>query len=186
MSGSERFRAFLLTRNVENIGTHFPFRELTVDKGVTKIPDKLMNFCGGIERLTLSDTVRVIGKNAFTDCVNLRYVSSLSSIEEIGERAFFGTGVRVLELSGAARYLGREVLGIKKALSGSCEIEKYIIRLDEKVVENSPGFNSVGEHRCGYIVRRDEEYRIVYPVKTVDGNRVVGTCRTLIFPALAG
>jgi hypothetical protein len=145
-----------------------------------------MNFCGGIERLTLSDTVRVIGKNAFTDCVNLRYVSSLSSIEEIGERAFFGTGVRVLELSGAARYLGREVLGIKKALSGSCEIEKYIIRLDEKVVENSPGFNTVGEHRCGYIVRRDEEYRIVYPVKTVDGKvKPLTGNEKMIFKALA-
>ena len=186
MSGAERFKAFLLTRNVENIGAHFPFRELMVDNGVTRIPDKLMNFCGGIERLTLSDTVKVIGKNAFTDCVNLRYVSSLNGIEEIGERAFFGTGVRVLELSGAARYLGKEVLGIKASKSAECEIEKYIVRLDEKAAENSPGFNKVGEHKCGYIVRRDEEYRIVYPEKNVDGKvKPLTGKEKMIFKALA-
>lgn len=186
MSGAERFKAFLLTRNVENIGTHFPFTELVVDKGVTKIPDKLMNFCGGIQRLTLSDTVKVIGKGAFIDCINLRYVSSLSSVEEIGEKAFYGTSVRVLELSGAARYLGREVLGIKSSRSDGVEIEKYLIKLDARAAENSPGFNVVGEHKCGYLVNDNGEHKLVYPIKSVGGSvKSLTGDEKMIFKALA-
>ena len=186
MSGAERYSAFLLTRNVENIGTHFPFSELVVEKGVTKIPDKLMNFCGGIQRLTLTDTVKAIGKNAFTNCVNLRYVSSLSSVEEIGERAFFGTSVRVLELSSAARYLGREILGVKKTQSDACEIEKYLIKLDARTAENSPGFNVVGEHKCGYLARAEGDYKLVYPVRSIGGSvKPLNSSEKMIFKALA-
>ena len=186
MPGAERYKAFLLTRNVENIGTHFPFRELVVDKDVTKIPDKLMNFCGGIQRPTLSSSVKVIGREAFTSCVNLCHVSSLEGIEEIGEKAFFGTGIRILELSSACRYVGREVLGIKKSLSDSCEIHKYLIKLDERAAAGSPGFNTVGEHKCGYLLRKDGELKLVYPVKSVGGEtKSLSGNEKMMFKALA-
>lgn len=185
MVGAERFKAFLLTPNVENIGTHFPFAELKVAEGVTRIPDKLMNFCGGIQRLTLSSTVKTIGKNAFTDCVNLRTVAPLSGVEEIGERAFFGTAIRVLELNNV-RYLGREVLGIKASKSADCEIEKYLIRLSVEAAKNSPGFNVVGEHKCGYIALDGDEYKMIYPVKMQNGkSKPLTSSEKMIFKALA-
>ena len=186
MAGSERYRAFLLTRNVGNIGTHFPFKELVVDEGVTDIPDDLMHFCAGIQRLTLSGTVKTIGKSAFKDCVNLSYVSSLSRIEKIGEKAFFGTSVRVLELSSSCRYLGREILGVHKSRSESCEIHKYLIKLDQSLAANSPGFNVVGEHKCGYLLRKEGELKLVYPVKkTASGTKGLSGSEKMLFKALA-
>ena len=186
MPGAERYKAFLLTPNVGNIGTHFPFKELVVAEGVTHIPDNLMHFCAGIQRLTLSKTVKSIGKNAFTDCINLSTVSSLSRVEQIGERAFFGTSIRVLELGSGCRYLGREILGVHKARSEGCEIHKYLIKLDEELAKNSPGFNVVGEHKCGCLIRREGEMKLVYPIKkTASGNKGISGSEKMLFKALA-
>ena len=186
MPGAERFSAFLLTRNIENIGTHFPFRELIVDEGVRKIPDKLFHFCGGLERVKLSETVRIIGHSAFVDCVNLCSVAPLDKVEEIGSRAFFGTSIRTLDIPPSVRHLGSEILGIKKEKSAECEIEKYLFKIDADLTEASQGFNTVGLHKAGYILRRNGSLKLVYPSKSVgNASKALSGREKMIFKALA-
>ena len=186
MLGSERFSAFMLTKGIENIGTHFPFAELTVEEGVTRIPEKLMGFCGGIELVRLSSTVKKIGKQAFSDCVNLHSITPLDSVEEIGDKAFFGTGIRVLDVPSSVKKLGSDVLGIKSSRSAECEIAKYLIKIDAELASVSPDFNRVGDHRCGYVLRENVTLRLVYPIKTVDGKaRSLTHDEKMIFKALA-
>jgi len=186
MLGKERFNAFMLRKGMENIGTNFPFAELVVESGVTKIPDKLLGFCGGIETVRLSETVRVIGKQAFAGCVNLRGVSPLDNVTEIGDGAFFGTAIRSLDIPGSVKKLGKEILGLRKGLSDGCEISKYLIKLDYELMQSSEGFNAVGEHSCGYVVRQNGKLKLVYPVKRVGGKaRSLTHDEKMIFKALA-
>ena len=186
MLGAERFSAFLLTRNIENIGTHFPFKELVVDEGVERIPDRLFNFCGGLERVKLSDSVKVIGDSAFVDCANLCSVSPLDKVEEIGSRAFFGTSIRTLDIPPSVRRLGSEILGVKKEKSAECEIEKYLFKIDSDLAEASQGFNAVGLHKAGYIARMNGKLKLIYPSKNVGGSaNTLNGREKMIFKALA-
>lgn len=186
MPGAERFSAFLLTRNIENIGTHFPFRELIVDEGVQKIPDKLFHFCGGLQRVKLSDSVRVIGDSAFVDCANLCSVAPLDKIEEIGSRAFFGTSIRTLDIPPSVRRLGSEILGVKTEKSAECEIEKYLFKIDSDLAQASQGFNAVGLHKAGYLARRNGKLKLIYPSKSVGSSaKALSGREKMIFKALA-
>ncbi len=184
LAGAERFTAFLLTRGIENIGSFFPFRELVVDKSVTEIPERLMSFCSGLRRVTLSDTVRKIGADAFYGCVSLSAVAPLDKVEQIGDRAFFGTAIRTLELPDTVKKLGSEVIGAKK--NASVPIEKYLIELDAELAQRSTGFNAVGEHSCGYITRKNGKFLLSYPQKCEDGaKKPLNRDEKRIFEALA-
>jgi hypothetical protein len=184
LPGAENYSAFLLTDGIENIGNAYPFAELTVANGVTRIPSRLMNFCGNLRKVTLSSTVKSIGASAFSDCVNLKSVSPLDSLESIGDKAFYGTSVRVLDLPRGLKKLGKEVLGAKEG--AVTEIEKYLIELDAQTLAESPDFNKVGEHRCGYLSRQNDKCAVIYPEKTVGGAKKPLTHdEKMIFKALA-
>ena len=128
----------------------------------------------------------MIGKQAFAGCVNLRGVSPLDNVTEIGDGAFFGTAIRTLDIPGSVKKLGKEILGLRKGLSDGCEISKYLIKLDYELMQSSEGFNAVGEHSCGYVVRQNGKLKLVYPVKRVGGKaRSLTHDEKMIFKALA-
>ncbi len=183
-AGADRFSAFLLTKGIESIGGSFPFAELVADDGLTEIPSRLMCFCTGIERVRLSPTVKKIGKNAFSDCTGLHSISPLDNVTEIGDRAFFGTAIRTLDLPSGMKRLGREILGTKKG--ADTEIAKYLIELDAELAEKSEGFNTVGEHKCGLLTRKNGKVKMIYPEKYENGTKIPLTQNEkMIFRALA-
>ena len=186
MSGSKNFRAFLLKKGVETIGVHFPFEHLITDRDVEKIPDKLICFCGKLRKVTLGPEVSLVGRSAFEGCVNLSAIENTDKLKEISDRAFFGTAVRVLDISPETKKLGREILGCGARASEHCEIEKYLIKLDASLAAKSKGFNNVGAHKCGYITRKKGKLRLYYPMKNVNGAvRQVSEREKMIFKALA-
>ena len=183
MQGSERFAAFMLTKGIENIGTSFPFTELCVADGVTSIPEKLLCFASRLEVVRLSQTVKRIGKNAFTGCVNLRAVTPLDLVTEIGDGAFSDTAIRVLDVPPSVRRIGRALLGVRQ---GEVEISKYLIKIDSELAEANEGFNVIGEHRCGYVARENGKLKLVYPVRYSGGKpKSLTHDEKMIFKALA-
>ena len=162
------------------------YEQLITDSDVEKIPDKLICFCGKLRKVTLSEKVTSVGKSAFEGCINLSVVENTENLREISDRAFFGTSIRVLDIPGSVRKLGKEILGCGPKASEQCEIEKYLIKLDASLAAKSKGFNNVGAHKCGYIVRKKGKLRLCYPMKSVKGSyKPVSEREKMIFKALA-
>lgn len=194
MAGSERFTAFLLTRNIENIGTHFPFSVMTVAPGVTYIPDGLTYRCEKLEKVIFTPEVRVIGKNAFSACINLSKAEFCEGLTEIGDRAFYDTALRCAILPQSLRAIGDQAFGASGKYCGDninqIDISKYLFVVSPEGIKNSPAWNIVGPHRCGYILREKKALLLVYPLKhavTETGLKAIPLTEreTLIFKALA-
>ena len=65
-------------------------KEVTFEKGTTRIADCLFEGCTGLEQIIIPDTVTSIGDSAFADCVNLKKVIIPDSVTEIGKNTFHG------------------------------------------------------------------------------------------------
>lgn len=192
MTGSEKYSAFLLTPNIENIGTHFPFPVMTVAQGVEKIPDGLIYCSERLEKLILSPSVNTIGKNAFSACINLSKVEFCEGLLEIGDRAFYDTALKCAVLPESLRKLGAQPFGSsgKYCAGGEVDISKYLFVISPDSVKSNPCWNIIGPHRCGYILREKKSLSLVYPIKhavSETGLRPVDMTEreTLIFKALA-
>ena len=168
MDGSDRFDTLLLPTGIENIGTSYPLPELTLDTGYTAVPSKLLCFCPTVQIVNLPETLRIIGKNAFTECVNLRSVRPLDNVTEIRDGAFYGTGVRYLDVPSGVTRIGSEILGRRTEVSEH-ELASYLIKIDASLAKSSPDFNKIGHSRCGYLSRDNGKLSIVYPQRYVDG-----------------
>lgn len=178
--GRERFRAFRLTNGIESIGTHFPFTELIVGSDVSVIPDRLLFCCEKVEKVTLSPSVTVIGKEAFSNCVRLSSINLGSSIVAIGDMAFFNTAIRVLELPASIKRLGSEILGVMKKRTAEANVSQYLMIVNEQT-EKAQNWNAVGEHFCGYVVKKRIGAEMYYPIK----NEPLTMREKMIFEALA-
>ena len=65
-------------------------KTVTFEKGVTEIPQFLLESCNGIEDITIPDTVTKIEERAFRNCENLKKVKISESCTQIGREAFAG------------------------------------------------------------------------------------------------
>ncbi|MCM1123387.1 MAG: leucine-rich repeat protein, partial [Eubacterium sp.] len=65
-------------------------KEVTFEKGTTKIASCLFSRCTGIEEIKIPDTVTVIEDNAFYKCSNLAKADIAASVTEIQSYAFEG------------------------------------------------------------------------------------------------
>lgn len=177
--GKERFRAFRLTNGIESIGTHFPFTELIVSDDVSVIPDRLLFCCEKLEKVTLSPAVTVIGKEAFSNCVRLSSINLGSSISAIGDMAFFNTAIRVLEIPSSVKHVGSGILGVLKKHTEETDVSRYLMIINEQT-EKMRDWNAVGEHFCGYVVKKRIGAEMYYPIK----NETLTTREKMIFEAL--
>jgi hypothetical protein len=64
--------------------------EYSVPYGVIEIRANAFYRCTNIRRVTLSDTVEIIGERAFLRCTGLEFISLGNSLRFIGEVAFVG------------------------------------------------------------------------------------------------
>ena len=82
------------------------------------------SLCAEIESVTLPDTVRIIGKNAFENCKKLQYINMPEELERINEKAFLNcSSLNELDLSNnGVEYIGSFAFGgtkFKKLCIGS-------------------------------------------------------------------
>lgn len=189
--GKDNWRSFCLTNGIENIGTHFPFKELIVENGVEMIPDRLLFCCENVEKVTLSPSVKVIGREAFANCIRLSSIELGESVTEIKSMAFFNTAIRILEIPRSVKSLGADVLGVMRKRTPNTDISQYLMITYEQTSVRDQNWNGVGAHRCGYVVRKRLGADLFYPIKSEiseDGaSRAVPltTREKMIFEALA-
>jgi hypothetical protein len=82
---------------------------LSVGDGITKIADSAFKNFSMLNGITLSTSVKTIGKSAFEGCSSLRTVSLYDSgVTEIGNRAFYGSGVESFAGGSSLRIIGEE------------------------------------------------------------------------------
>ena len=63
-------------------------KNVSFEKGITKIPSFLFEYCTGLEEITIPDSVTAIGHYAFANCENLRYVQVTDGVKSIESSAF--------------------------------------------------------------------------------------------------
>ena len=65
-------------------------KTITFEEGITKIPAGIFANNGGIETITIPNTIITIGNNAFENCTNLKSINFSKNLEKIEGSAFFG------------------------------------------------------------------------------------------------
>ena len=81
--GTEPIATYMDKSQLESIKT------VNIERGVVRLVGTFQN-CYNLTTVTISDTVKEIGENAFAECKDLYSVNILSSVTEIGARAFQG------------------------------------------------------------------------------------------------
>ena len=64
-------------------------KTVTIEQGVESLVGTFQGYFS-LTSVTFSDTVKVIGENAFNNCINLRDITIPEGVTEIGDRAFMG------------------------------------------------------------------------------------------------
>ena len=102
--------------------------KMPADGSFTVIGEEAFYGNKGITAIILPDSVKSIGKNAFSNCVNLTSVEFGNGIEAIGERAFFGCeSIEHIALPDSLKTLGN------MAFAGCLKLENVTI---EKGIES--------------------------------------------------
>ncbi|MCQ2416321.1 MAG: leucine-rich repeat domain-containing protein [Oscillospiraceae bacterium] len=70
----------------------YNFKSVTISNSVEVIGTNAFEYCTGLTEITIPDSVNEIQTNAFYGCTNLKYVRLSSNIETIGDSVFFGCG----------------------------------------------------------------------------------------------
>lgn len=119
---------------------------VTIEKGITTIPDKMFLACTGLEVVSLPATVATIGENAFYACASLTSVTLPSGIKEIPDGAFCAcvnllrvTIPRTVERIGDEAFYGCNMLKTATIPSGVVSIGKYAFASCKSLVEVSIG-----------------------------------------------
>ncbi len=132
-------------------------KEVTFEKGTTKIADGLFGYCSGLTDIIIPETVTTIEDNAFYHCKNLKDVVIPNNVTKIGFDAFAFCSMleeitvpdSVTEISGWAfarcenltnvkLSKSLEILGVS-AFGGCVKIEK--IEIPKSLKETTRGFD---------------------------------------------
>ena len=75
---------------------------------MTQIDMLAFENCTGLQEVTLSDSVTVIPDNCFTGCSSLKTFQMPASVQNIGGRAFYNTGIESITLPEGIQRIGSE------------------------------------------------------------------------------
>lgn len=105
----------LLAKNLKESGAFYDLEHLTVGAGVESIPSGLC-YGSNLRELSLPDSVRTIGSNAFYDCKELAGAILSTSLEEIGPKAFGFTAISSICIQSEHVQIGDEAFASCEAL----------------------------------------------------------------------
>ena len=128
---------------------------VTLEEGITEIPDSFLSDCGEVEGIVLPDTIKKIGASAFYGCKLGPETDLPSGLDTIGEGAFEGcSGLTSIEIpSGVTQipdYCFRDCTGLTEIIisEGVTGIGNYAFHscstLPEIVIPD--GVTHIGEH----------------------------------------
>lgn len=112
---------------------------VTFPEGITYMPDRLFNSAGFVEgaKITIPGSVKEIGSGAFSYARNLsEIIFEEDNVTKIGERAFFSTGIKKIELPS-------KIQAISPFMLNSCpNLEEITIPSNVKEIGEWAFFNS--------------------------------------------
>ena len=129
--GTEPISSYMDKSQLENIKT------VNIERGVVRLVGTFQN-CYNLTTVTISDTVKEIGENAFAECKDLYSINILSSVTEIGARAFQGcTHLESVEIPESVTKIGAY------AFKGCARLKKVTIsssstEIDENAFADCP------------------------------------------------
>ena len=88
---------------LKNSMNHLEIPERIGDKTVLAIGDSAFAGNGGIESVSMPDSIESIGASAFEDCTSLSSVRFSQNLRTVGNYAFCNTGLYEIELPGSLR-----------------------------------------------------------------------------------
>lgn len=88
-------------------------KNFTIPAGVTKIGDRVFEYCERLRKVTIPDTVTTIGAWSFGECLELKNITIPNSVVRIRAGAFHGAGIKRL-------ILPENITEIPKQMCSSC------------------------------------------------------------------
>lgn len=92
--GCEKITKLVIPDSVTHIGNGafdcYNLKSITLSKGLTEIPERMLQFCANLESITIPEGVTRIGREAFYQCEKLKKVTLPESLLTIGYGAFEG------------------------------------------------------------------------------------------------
>lgn len=126
-----------------------------IDGVTVKEIGSVFNGDNNITRVTIPDTVTVIGDTAFANTVNLKEVVFSENLEEIGSNAFIGSGIAKVSLPATVKTIGAQAfLAAEKLVKFSIAAEAPVERIEQGtfngcttllIVELSDNIKTIGQ-----------------------------------------
>ena len=114
----------------ESFLSDYNIREIEIEEGVESIADSAFWGVITLEKVTFPKSLKVIGKNAFENCSNLRDVDFLN-VEKIGSEAFMNTGLEKVHLPSSIKQINEAVFqGCHSITEANVEIAQEEIPKD--------------------------------------------------------
>ena len=121
--------------------------EVTVPQGVCVIAGEVFQNHTEIEKVSLPDTVQIVGEAAFDGCTALRQLEIGSGVKEIKDRAFLGNAMEEISLPASVEKVGLQAFG-DAVISYSGKEAEYTYENSATRLSNQ-AYRGIGEQEDG-------------------------------------
>ena len=87
------------------------FESFKLPKTIEIVREGAFDSCAWMTNIELNDGLKTIEKSAFTDCADLKSVVIPASVEEIGEQAFYDSGLTSITIPASVKEIGEMAFG---------------------------------------------------------------------------
>ena len=111
-------------------------RNVTFEKGTTRIAQNLFADCTGLEEIVIPETVTSINYNAFLNCSNLKSVTIGENVTTIGNSAFSNcSSLESIEIPDSVTEIGTDAFANCESLA-NVKLSKNLMKLGSNAYDN--------------------------------------------------
>ena len=119
--------------------------EVILTEGIKFIGREAFSDCRKLHQVVLPISIEEIENSAFENCYNMKSVSLPMLLKTIGDAAFKGTGLRTIDIPKSVFWIGDELVANCKSLD-HVNIPENIERIPDRMFENCVELKKVGLH----------------------------------------
>ena len=140
-------------------------KKIYIPDTVTDIGIQAFGYCENLEEVRLPEGLTKLSTNTFINCKSLKSIDIPDSVSVVGDKAFYGSGVKDMTLSRNVKTVGSMAFGQCPDLDSITFYNKDCVIYDSKyTVSNSSGFTGI---IYGYKNSTAEAYADKYGYKFV-------------------
>lgn len=133
---------------IEIAGNSFsksPIEEAILTEGIKYIGLNAFSNCEKLHQVVLPISIEEIENSAFENCGNLKSVSLPMLLKTIGDAAFKGTGLRIIDIPKSVFWIGDELLANCKSLE-QISVPENIGRIPDRMFEGCESLKKIRLH----------------------------------------